>query len=328
MDNKEKKLVNSNDGWNYKPDLPLQNSPLFEFPFNFRNILSWFHINYLSLSIRVFVLFIAVLSWLLFTPNLSECKDFEFNWIMEIYLRNLFLIISIAGSIHLYFYTFIKQETNLKFDKRMMAKNNKIFKFNNQVFDNIYYTIFYGLTIWTLNEVFFIWLFANEYISNSFWNENIIWNILIILIIPIWHSFHFYWIHRFMHIKFIYRKIHLVHHRNINIGPWSGMSFHPVEQIIYLSSVFIHLIILSNPFHIIYHMQYLIFNAVIAHSGFEGLLIKNKNKLNLGRFHHQLHHRFVECNYGNAEMPWDKWFGTFHDGTQGQMKKIKENRIL
>jgi len=23
-----------------------------------------------------------------------------------------------------------------------------------------------------------------------------------------------------------------------------------------------------------------------------------------------------ECNYGNQEMPWDRWFGTFHDGSE------------
>jgi len=37
--------------------------------------------------------------------------------------------------------------------------------------------------------------------------------------------------------------------------------------------------------------------------------------LALGTFYHQLHHRYYECNYGNQEMPWDRWFGTFHDGS-------------
>ena len=31
-------------------------------------------------------------------------------------------------------------------------------------------------------------------------------------------------------------------------------------------------------------------------------------------FHH-LHHRYFECNYGNRPVPWDRLFGTFHDGT-------------
>ena len=33
-------------------------------------------------------------------------------------------------------------------------------------------------------------------------------------------------------------------------------------------------------------------------------------------FFHQLHHRYFECNYGTVEMPWDRWFGTFHDGSE------------
>ena len=35
----------------------------------------------------------------------------------------------------------------------------------------------------------------------------------------------------------------------------------------------------------------------------------------MGDFFHQLHHRYFECNYGTVEMPWDRWFGSFHDGT-------------
>jgi len=35
----------------------------------------------------------------------------------------------------------------------------------------------------------------------------------------------------------------------------------------------------------------------------------------VGSFHHQLHHRYFECNYGGPEMPWDNWLGSFHDGS-------------
>lgn len=45
-----------------------------------------------------------------------------------------------------------------------------------------------------------------------------------------------------------------------------------------------------------------------------------------GSFHHQLHHRFYDCNYGNPFMPWDKWLGTNHDGTQASMAEIRRRR--
>lgn len=37
-------------------------------------------------------------------------------------------------------------------------------------------------------------------------------------------------------------------------------------------------------------------------------------KLPTGSYFHYLHHRYFECNYGEATLPLDKLFGTFHDG--------------
>ena len=51
---------------------------------------------------------------------------------------------------------------------------------------------------------------------------------------------------------------------------------HPVESFIYLTSIVLHLFIASSPFHLIFHLQFLVFNAVIAHSGFEGIVLKDK----------------------------------------------------
>ena len=52
----------------------------------------------------------------------------------------------------------------------------------------------------------------------------------------------------------------------------------------------------------------------MPHTDYEDLLIKNKRSNAYGTFYNALHHRYFECNYGNQEMPWDRWFGTFHDG--------------
>ena len=40
--------------------------------------------------------------------------------------------------------------------------------------------------------------------------------------------------------------------------------------------------------------------------------MKDENRLKLGTFHHQMHHRYFECNYGSLEIPWDEIFGSFH----------------
>ena len=90
---------------------------------------------------------------------------------------------------------------------------------------------------------------------------------------------------------------------------------HPIEHLLFFSSILIHWIIAAHPIHILFHMQHQALTAVTSHAGFDALLVKDKNALSLGNFHHQMHHRYFECNYGNLEVPWDKMFGSFHDGT-------------
>ena len=66
--------------------------------------------------------------------------------------------------------------------------------------------------------------------------------------------------------------------------------------------------------------------AALTHTGFETLTFRGKPIFVLGSFHHQLHHRFYNCNYGNPPVPWDKWFGTDHDGTPEAWAKIRKRQ--
>jgi len=159
-----------------------------------------------------------------------------------------------------------------------------------------------------------------------YWSDNPIWFILLFLLTPIWISFHFYWVHRWLHWPPLYRLAHALHHRNTNVGPWSGLSMHPVEHVIFFSSILIHFILPSSPVHILFHMQHQSLTAATSHTGYEAMLIKDKKHLALGTFHHQMHHRYFDCNYGNLEMPWDKWFGSFHDGTEESHDAFKQRR--
>ena len=68
------------------------------------------------------------------------------------------------------------------------------------------------------------------------------------------------------------------------------------------------------------------FGAATSHAGFESLTFRGRPFLALGSFHHQLHHRHYDCNYGNPFMPWDRWLGTDHDGTPEAMEAVKRRR--
>ncbi len=79
-----------------------------------------------------------------------------------------------------------------------------------------------------------------------------------------------------------------------------------------------------HPVHMIYLMFHIAVGALKDHTGFESLLIKDKSMISLSHLYHQLHHRYFDCNYGTSVMPWDKWFGSFHDGTPEATARVKK----
>jgi len=289
-------------------------------------MLSWVWNSWFFITERLIIVAIAFISFHWFQPPLEETRTLAIGWIAEMFVRNAMLMTVVAGGLHLYFYTFTKQGQELKYDARPLMKNGRQFTLGGQIRDNMFWTIASGVTVWTGYEVLMFWSLANGYVPLLTWTANPIWFIALFLLIPVWESFYFYWIHRFLHIPYFYKHVHALHHRNINVGPWSGMAMHPLEHLIFLGSVLVHFVVAAHPIHILFHLQYYCLTAATTHTGFEGMVVKDKNRLKLGTFHHQMHHRYFECNYGSLELPWDKWFGSFHDGTAESDAKIRERR--
>lgn len=313
-------------GWNHTPPLPLEVSPFFTWPPRPKAMLAWMWASWFLISERLVVVGIAFASFYWFQPPLEVSRTLAFGWIAEMYVRNLVLMTVVAGGLHLYFYTFARQGERLKYDSRPLKSSGKQFVLGRQTRDNIFWTLASGVTVWTAYEVLMFWALANGYAPMLTWALHPLWFVALFLLIPVWESFYFYWIHRLLHLPFLYKHVHVLHHRNINVGPWSGLSMHPIEHVIFLGSVLIHWVVASHPVHILFHLQYYALTAATTHSGFEGLLVKDRNRLRLGTFHHQMHHRYFECNYGSLDIPWDKLFGSFHDGTAASNDRIKERR--
>lgn len=312
--------------WNWRPEQPIELSPLFCWPTTPVKIVKWIAASWFALTERVVIFFLAFATWFYLQPALERCVTFQPGWIAEIWGRNLGLMVLVAGGLHLYLYTFRKQGDKRQYDTRPLATNSRSFTFGDQVRDNMFWTLASGVTTWTAFEVLLMWGYANGFVPYLTWSDNPVWFVAVFFLLPVWGSFHFYWIHRLLHWPPLYRIAHALHHRNTNIGPWSGMSMHPIEHILYLSSVLIHWLIASHPVHMIFHLQVKALEAATSHSGFQNLLVKDKNRLRLGDFFHQLHHRYFECNYGTLEMPWDRWFGSFHDGTPEGQERTRQRR--
>jgi sterol desaturase/sphingolipid hydroxylase (fatty acid hydroxylase superfamily) len=313
-------------GWNHVPDVPIQVSPFFSWPPDPVRMARWIAARWLGIAENVLVLALSLISWLWFQPPLEVTATLAPGWIFGLWVRNMALMILVAGSLHWFFYVRKAQGGRLKFDPRDLMLKGRQFTFGGQVRDNMFWSLGSGVGFWTAYEVLMFWAMGNGYAPLLSPADHPVIFVLWFLLTPVWISFHFYWVHRALHWGPLYRIAHALHHRNVNVGPWSGLSMHPVEHLIFFSSILIHLIVPAHPLHILFHMQHQALTAATSHTGFENLLVEDRKRLALGTFHHQMHHRYFEVNYGNLEMPWDKWFGTFHDGTKAAHERLKSRR--
>lgn len=304
-----------NGSWSYQPDLNTQLPPYYRWPPNVFKILLHMAKSWSLLDVRIHVLGFSVLVWHFFSPALERCKEFSADWIIEIWLRHFLVILIVAGSLHLYFYTFNKQGSAEKYDPRDLARSSRVFHFNNQVWDNMFWVLTGTVGFLTFYEVLMMWAYANGMATMFVFSENPLWFLLLLFLIPAWTGFHFYWQHRIFHIPIFYKMGHHWHHKNVSVGPWSGAAVNPVENFVWFSAVLVLLLLPSHPLHAIFLMQLQVITAITTHSGYENLLIGKHIKFRLGDFYHQLHHRFYDCNYGTIAAPWDRLFRTYHDGT-------------
>ena len=303
------------------PNEAAAKNPLWLRPTNFLKIFEWFIFSYI-LSWNLFYFAVALVTWLFFTPSLESMKYLEWEWISLILLRNLFLVTIFFNLIHIPLYVKKLQGIRFKFNPNWPEQKQKIFTFKKQSFDNFFWSLGFGVPIWTLYEVISFWLFASGKIGIVTPSSSPLYFILIILLIPIFRDAHFYLVHRLLHWPPIYKLAHNVHHRNINPGPWSSLAMHPLEHILYFSGVIIHWIVLSHPLHAMYHIFHAGLGSANGHIGFKQMLINDKKAIDLSNYNHYLHHKYFEVNYGNLMVPFDQWFGTYHDGSEDLHKQM------
>ena len=269
---------------------------------------------------------IAIGTWFYLQPALERCVEFRVDWIAEMYVRNIAMLIVIAGAWHVYFYRFKAQGTRYKYTSKWLATSNRKFLWGNQLRDNIFWSCVSGGTIWTAYEVVSMWAFANEIIPYVDWRTEPIYFVVLLCGIQFWRLFHFYWTHRLTHWKPLYKSAHYLHHKNINIGPWSGLAMHPIEHLLYFSCILIHWVVPSHPIHMLMNAQHAAFTPAQGHVGFDKIEVGSSDRMPAASFFHQLHHRYFECNYGENDFPFDYWFGTFHDGSPESHASMRAKR--
>jgi sterol desaturase/sphingolipid hydroxylase (fatty acid hydroxylase superfamily) len=126
------------------------------------------------------------------------------------------------------------------------------------------------------------------------------------VLIPIWRDGHFYFAHRYIHFRPLFRYVHSLHHRNTDVEVFSGLCMHPVEHLYYYACILPCLLVpsLCSPLHFHFIGVHMLLAPAASHSGYE-------DHWQADAFHYY-HHRYFEVNYAGLGCSFfDTWFGSF-----------------
>jgi len=310
---------------NWRPNDAIENAPVFIWPIRPMKFLRWLPSYFLPWNLTFFA--ISVVFWFLLTPSRETLESVEWGWVIYLFARNSAIVILFYGALELRLYVKRRQGTHFKYNGKFPSEHpSDVFMFKSQNVDNIIRTFGTGLPIWTAYEVGMLWAWANGWGPWATFSEHPIWLICFGLVLPILHEFHFYCIHRLIHIPVLYKWIHSVHHNSVNPSPWSSLSMHPVEHLLYWSGSLIHLVLPSHPLLMIYHLNIAGTGAVVGHVGFDKIETGEDGAFDTHAYAHYLHHKYFEVNYADGMMPLDRWMGTWHDGSKTG-DKIMQDRF-
>jgi 4-alpha-methyl-delta7-sterol-4alpha-methyl oxidase len=129
-------------------------------------------------------------------------------------------------------------------------------------------------------------------------------------------DFLYYWFHRAMHGRWLYKRIHSWHHRIVT--PWAitGHYMHPIEYVLTGSVALVGPLLLGS--HVVVLWIWFAFRqweAAEGHCGYEfPWTPTHLFPGNDGARHHDFHHARVRGNYAGFFPIWDRAFGTFAKG--------------
>lgn len=153
-----------------------------------------------------------------------------------------------------------------------------------------------------------------------------------ILLMVAVHDTYFYWIHRFLHWKPMFKYVHRIHHLSHNPTPFSAYAFHPVEALLMVG--IIPLVAFTIPHHgtaITIFTLYQLFVNVLGHLGHEffprNFMNRKVLKWHNAATHHNMHHRYIKCNYGLYFNFWDWIMKTNHPRYEEIFAKVVAQRL-
>lgn len=224
-----------------------------------------------------------MLNWMISFVN--EAPYYQVFFITYLYFLLLYFGV---GSIFskLCEYGFSKGWLNKIIDKKT-SPSQRSFEIKNSL---------YSIIIFGFSAVPVVYLIRNNYVSIA--EDNVLNLVLGLLILNVWNELHFYVVHRFMHTKWLMKKVHKIHHQSVVPTLHSVYSFHWFEAALLstvpLTIIWFYEFSLSAIF--LYPLSSILLNFA-GHCNFRFGTGKAYKWLRLGTRHNEHHHKFSK-KYG------------------------------
>jgi lathosterol oxidase len=250
-----------------------------------------------------------------------ETKSFIDVW-PNIYLFDLLRYLIPASLFFLIFWVIAKNGLMHLFIQRTMPKSKQLWKEFAYSMSTVVIFSLVGFGIYSAEHA------GLTRIYHDISDYGITYLIVSLIVAIVFHDFYFYWTHRLMHHKKIFKYVHRVHHESTNPSPWAAYSFHPWEALI--QAMVMPILVFSLPLHPLTafsFLAYMIIRNVVGHLGFEILpkgFTKNKwLNWNTAITHHNMHHEHFHNNYGLYFTWWDKLMKTEHTKYHEAFDEVK-----
>jgi sterol desaturase/sphingolipid hydroxylase (fatty acid hydroxylase superfamily) len=143
----------------------------------------------------------------------------------------------------------------------------------------------------------------------------LLWFWASVVLMVLGHDAYYYWTHRAIHRRVLFRTLHVQHHRSHNPSPFTAYSFSLGEAALMVSFVVLWPLVVPTTFAAIaLFIVHQIFRNTLAHCGYELMPPRADGRPLLDVLttttHHDLHHAEPGSNFGLYFTWWDRWMGT------------------
>jgi len=246
-------------------------------------------------------------------------------WIKLVLASIILRYVLLAGGSYFVFYVWKSERFFFrKIQQKYPDKESVLFEIKYSTLTIVIFTVIVALLI-HFSEMGYTARYNN--ISDYGW----IYFFLSMPLMVFIHDTYFYFTHRLLHWKPLYKIGHKTHHYVLNPTPFASFAFHPTEAIV--NAGFLPLMVFFVPWHPIAMLAFLsfsIFFNVYGHMGYE-FFSKKVVMHPVGKWmntstHHNMHHTKVKYNFGLYFNVWDHLLGTNHPMYEATLEQVLDRK--